>query len=273
MKLWSLTSAKTRSPGISQRRRKPPARLPAHPRRHLRTSLASGGQGFSRSAERPYPHPGPAPYLSKRFWKLRRERGFSVSRGDATILLAPIRTKESPLMRKLCPFLVFALFLICSVSPAEAQAPLEPQQLPSRTAFYLIWRGSPTGEARKSNALLGLWDDPDFAPVRTAMVEALMNDSKQKKEKSGPTREEMAEYATLLDNAFTVGYLPPRQGTTAKAPAAVPGIKAPTWNGMFFVYDRTGKEALLSNAVLHMRAASKEIPKLSEMNVAGIPSL
>jgi len=176
-------------------------------------------------------------------------------------------------MRKLCPFLVFALFLICSVSPAEAQAPLEPQQLPSRTAFYLIWRGSPTGEARKSNALLSLWDDPDFAPVRAAMVDALMNDSKQKKEKSGPTREEMAEYATLLDNAFTVGYLPPREGTTAKAPAAVPGIKAPAWNGVFFVYDRTGKEALLSNAVLRMRAAGKEIPKLSEMNVAGIPSL
>ena len=133
-------------------------------------------------------------------------------------------------MRKLCLLLLFALFLVFSSSPAAAQAPLEPQQLPARTTFYLIWRGSPTGEARKSNALLGLWDDADFAPVRRAMVEALMNDSKEQK-KSGPAREEISEYATLLDNSFTFGYLPPREKTPAKAPAAVPGVKAPAWNG------------------------------------------
>jgi len=173
-------------------------------------------------------------------------------------------------MRKLRPFPVFAL-LITTAFPAAAQAPLEPTHLPARTAFYLIWRGSPAGEARKGNALLGLWDDPDFVPVRAAMVEALMNDSKQQK-KSGPTREEIAEYATLLDNAFTFGYMPRRENT-AKTPAAQPGAPAPAWNGMFFVYDRTGKEALLSKAVLRMRAGGTEIPKLTELTVAGVPAL
>ena len=175
-------------------------------------------------------------------------------------------------MRKVYLFFLFALLLVSSAFPAAAQAPLEPQQLPARTTFYLIWRGSATGEARKNNALLGLWDDPDFAPVRAAMVEALMNDSKQQK-KSGPTREEIAQYATLLDNSFTFGYLPPREKTPARAPAAAPGVKAPAWNGMFLVYDRSGKEALLSKAVLRMRTGGTEIPKLTELTVAGIPAL
>ncbi len=176
-------------------------------------------------------------------------------------------------MRRSCLSLLFALLCIFSVSRAAAQAPLEPQQLPARTTFYLIWRGSPTGEARKNNALLGLWDDPDFAPVRAAMVDALMNDSKQKKEKSGPTREEIAQFATLLDNPFTFGYLPRREARSAKASAARAGSVAPAWNGIFLVYDRSGKEALLSKAVLRMRAGGAEIPKLTEMNIAGVPAL
>jgi hypothetical protein len=174
-------------------------------------------------------------------------------------------------MRKLHPFLVFA-FLICCAFPVAAQAPLEPPQLPARTAFYLIWRGYPTAEVRKSNALLGLWDDPDFAPVRTAMVEALMNDSKQQK-KSGPTREEIAQYATLLDNPFTFGYIPRREGAAKMPATAQAATPAPAWNGMFFVYDRTGKEALLSTAVLRMRSGGTEIPKLTEITVAGVPAL
>ncbi len=56
-----------------------------------------------------------------------------------------------------------------------AQAPLEPGQMPPRTLFYLIWRGMPSAEARKQNALFGLWDDADFAPMRTGMVEVLMS--------------------------------------------------------------------------------------------------
>ena len=155
-------------------------------------------------------------------------------------------------------------------SRSAAQAPLEPSQLPARTSFYVIWRGAPAGEARKNNALLGLWDDADFAPVRAAMVDALMNDAKKQKDKPGLTREEVANFATLLDNPFTIGYLIHRDSgpTAMKAPAP-----ATPYNGMFLVYDRSGKEELLSKLVLRMRANDAEIPKLTELNVAGVPAL
>jgi hypothetical protein len=55
-------------------------------------------------------------------------------------------------------------------NPARAQAPLEPAQLPSRTVFYLNWRGAPAPDVRKANSLLALWDDPDFAPARSALA-------------------------------------------------------------------------------------------------------
>jgi len=42
---------------------------------------------------------------------------------------------------------------------------------------------------------------------------------------------------------------------------------------MFFIYNRSGKEELLSKAVLHMRGAEKDIPKLTELTVAGVPAL
>ena len=45
------------------------------------------------------------------------------------------------------------------------------------------------------------------------------------------------------------------------------------WNGIFFIYNRTGKEALLSKAVLRMRNNEKELPQLSQTTIAGIPAL
>jgi len=173
--------------------------------------------------------------------------------------------------------ILLRVLLLSSVAfPAVAQAPIEPSQLPARTIFYIIWRGSPSAEARSSNALLGLWDDADFAPVRAAVVDALMNDTKKQKDQPGTTHEEVAQFATLLDNPFTLGYLPKRERASAKTVAAKASTSAtppPAWNGMFFVYDRTGKEELLSKAILRMRAAGAEIPILTELTVAGVPSL
>jgi hypothetical protein len=174
-------------------------------------------------------------------------------------------------MRRLTPFLLlFTLTALTLPERAGAQSPLEAPQLPGRTSFYLVWRGSPTGDARKNNALTSLWDDPDIAPMKTAMVEAFMNDANKQKDKPGVTREELAQVATLLDNPFTLGYLPRRE---AAARAAAGKTAAPAWNGMFFVYDRTGKEELLSKTVLRMRSGDKELPELSEITVAGVKAL
>jgi hypothetical protein len=167
----------------------------------------------------------------------------------------------------------FVVLIALSAGCLPAQAPLEPPQLPDRTIFYLIWRGTPAGEARKSNSLMSLWDDPDFAPVRAALANNMMNGTKSQKdpkEKPGLSSEEIASFATLLDNPFTIGYLP-REGAPSKP--VPPDAKPPEWNGMFFVYDRSGKEELLSKFVLRMRARSDEIPTLTEVTVAGVKAL
>jgi len=161
--------------------------------------------------------------------------------------------------------LVFVLPSCCF-----AQAPLEPTQLPAQTSFYLIWRGTPQGDVRQTNALLGFWDDPDCAPLRSGIVDALMSDSNKQKDKPALNRDELTQYASLLDNAFVLGYLSrPDDLSAAKTPAT----GAPAWQGFFFVYDRTGKEALLSKAVLRMRGSDSDIPKISEVTVAGVPAL
>jgi len=165
---------------------------------------------------------------------------------------------------------LFALLAFVLPQGAGAQSPLEATQLPARTSFYLVWHGSPAGDARKNNALMSLWDDPDLAPMRAAIVDAIMNDANKQKDKPGVTREELAQIATLLDNPFTMGYLPRRE---AAAKAVAGKTATPAWNGMFFVYDRTGKEELLSKTVLRMRSGEKEIPKLSEVTVAGVKAL
>ncbi|MBV8515035.1 MAG: hypothetical protein JO260_07020, partial [Acidobacteria bacterium] len=59
-------------------------------------------------------------------------------------------------VRALLPALSLALLL--AVPRAYAQAPLEPAQLPARTSFYMVWRGEPAGDVRKTNNLFALWD-------------------------------------------------------------------------------------------------------------------
>src|SRR4029077_11712712 len=166
--------------------------------------------------------------------------------------------------------IVIAIFsTLAGARPASAQAPLEPAQLPSRTLFYLIWRGAPAPEVRKANSLLALWDDPDFAPVRSALATNMLNSAQEKSPNAKLTPEEIQEYASFLENAFTLGYLsePTKRAAANAAPAKE--TKKPAWNGMFFVYDRTGKEALLAKAILRMRALDKEAPALSQITLGG----
>jgi hypothetical protein len=181
----------------------------------------------------------------------------------------------NPVIRALI-FIILAALL----APAlRAQAPIEAAQLPARTSFYFLWRGTPAGDARKTNALFGLWDDPDFAPVRSAMFENMVSastDSKDKDASKPPlTRAEAEEYSTLLDNGFVLGYMnkPESKMTASATPPKPSTTPVNAWNGLFFVYNRVGKEALLSKAVLRMRAQEKDLPQLSQVTIAGIPAL
>jgi hypothetical protein len=175
-----------------------------------------------------------------------------------------------PSLRILLPITV--LLFVCGAKPARAQAPLEPAQMSPRTAFYLIWHGVPGPEARKANSLLALWDDPDFAPVRSAMTSNLISSSNERSAEKKLTAEEMQEYSTLLENSITLGYLSEPVKKTASNSAMSPDSK-PAWNGMFFVYDRTGKELLLAKAILRMRAGEKEAPVLSQVTIGGVQVL
>lgn len=160
---------------------------------------------------------------------------------------------------------------------ATAQSPVDPAQLPARTGFYLLWRGAPSGDVRAKNSFYALWDDPDFAPARSAFLASLLSSDKNQKDKQPPlTPAEMAQYVTLLDNPFLFGYLHrPESSAPAKSPSANASTPkdTPPWNGSFFIYDRTGKEELLSKAVLKLRSTETDIPKLTDLTVAGIPAL
>ncbi len=164
-------------------------------------------------------------------------------------------------------FLIF-VFALLSSDRAWAQAPLEPAQMPARTLFYVIWRGTPAGDARKSNSLLALWDDPGLAPMRAAALQNMQSSSAKDPSKPQLSREEIEQTSSLLENSFVLGYL--RKPETKAA--AAKSTDRP-WNGMFFVYDRTGKELLLAKTILRFRSQEKEPPQISSITVAGAPAL
>ena len=166
--------------------------------------------------------------------------------------------------------LVFALLL--HSARVSAQVPVDPAKLPSRTLFYLMWHGMPSAEVCNNNSLFALWNDPQFAAMRASFVDSVLTESSKPKANSAPTRQEIDQYASLLDNAFLLGYM--RQPQSHTAPNASPSKTAPApWSGFYFIYDRSGKEELLSKAVTHMRAGETDIPKISDLTVAGVPSL
>jgi len=166
-----------------------------------------------------------------------------------------------------------ALLFVAGIKPARAQAPLEPAQMSPRTLFYVIWHGFPGSELRKANSLLALWDDADFAPVRSAMAAGMLNSSGEKSAQPKLTPEQMKEFAGLLENSFSVGYVSEPKGRAVSNAAAPTDSKLPAWNGMFFVYDRTGKELLLAKALLRLRATEKDAPVLSQVTIGGVQVL
>jgi len=156
---------------------------------------------------------------------------------------------------------------------SSAQVPLEPAQMPANTTFYFVWRGQPSAELRRTNSIAALWDDPGFAPVRSSVTNAILKSSEEKSPENRLTRQQIEEYASLAENAFVLGYLSDPQKKRPEASKDSSAANAKPWNGIFFVYDRAGKETILSKAVLSLRSSEKEVPQLSQMTIAGVPVL
>ena len=131
------------------------------------------------------------------------------------------------------------LFFFFGTARVAAQSLLDPAHLPSRTIFYFLWRGTPAPEARKANALLSVWDDPDFAPVRSALFESMSGNSAKDHTSDSLSPQEFAEYSTLLDNSFIVGYLSEPKAHRS-APSHSASAAPDSWNGLYFIYDRSG---------------------------------
>src|ERR1700722_20570170 len=174
-------------------------------------------------------------------------------------------------MQKRYWLLARPVFFLVPKSPSPP-VPLEPTQMPANTTFYFVWRGQPNADLRKTNSIAALWDDPGFAPVRSSVTNAILKSSEEKSPENRLTRQQIEEYASLAENAFVLGYLSDPQKKRPEA-SNDSSASAKPWNGIFFVYDRAGKEAILSKAVLSLRSSEKEAPQLSQMTIAGVPVL
>jgi hypothetical protein len=171
---------------------------------------------------------------------------------------------------------LLTILILAAPFAASAQSSLDPGRLPTSTAFYLAWHGTPSGEIRRSNSLLAMWDDPDFAPVRAAIVAEMMQSSADSaKAKTNVTADTLSQYAALLDNELVFGYLKnPNPAKTNGAANRTPhDAKQIPWNGMFLAYDHTGKEATLAKLLLQVRANEKEPPKISTATIAGMSAI
>ena len=165
-----------------------------------------------------------------------------------------------------------AVLILAAPFATFAQSNLDPGQLPKSTAFYLAWHGTPSGEARKANSLWAIWDDANFAPVRAAIIAAMMGSSGDSPKAKGTlTAEALSQYATLLDNELVLGYA--ANPNPAKTNGTGREAQQTAWNGMFLVYDHTGKEATLAKLLLQTRLNEKEPPKISAATIGGISAI
>ena len=68
----------------------------------------------------------------------------------------------------------FAWVLLFACAPLAAQHRIQPERLPADTFFYFHWRGEESlGASREKNPLIGLWRDPELAPMRDAVATRL----------------------------------------------------------------------------------------------------
>src|SRR6266446_1159343 len=112
-----------------------------------------------------------------------------------------------------------------------------------------------------------------IAALLSALAAGMLNSSAEKSTAAKLTPEQLQEFAGLLENSFTLGYVSEPVRRTLSNGAVSTEARTPAWNGMFFVYDRTGKEMVLAKAILLLRMQEKEAPQISQVNIGGVQVL
>jgi hypothetical protein len=177
------------------------------------------------------------------------------------------RPRVSAANRGRLVFAVSLLALFLLPDSASAQNSALADRLPADTWMCVSWPGMKSlSAAQKTNHLLALWADPDFAPARRALF-AQMYAGSTKGAASQVSPDQFASFLALLDNSLVFGFAgtPNFQKTGVAAPSA--NGKA----GVFLIYDATGKEDLVKALVLLQQATTQEKPSIEKYTFAGAP--
>jgi hypothetical protein len=153
------------------------------------------------------------------------------------------------------------LLFLFGAGPSFAQVPSISERLPQNTLFYMQWRGkSFLANADKKNHVLQLLADPDFDPVRQTLAKHFL----EWQQKNSPTAAalQLSDLFSLLDNPAAFGFIANPQSSAKTADAS-------HLASAFFVYNVTGKAALVQKLKALAQANNKTRPQVSTYTFGG----
>jgi hypothetical protein len=153
-------------------------------------------------------------------------------------------------------------------APVCAQQVRLDERLPASTTFYVYWHGTGSYQAvQSSNPLLRLWNDPEFAPTRNAMMQWVDRQRVEMKLPASVTRETIF---SLMENPFVLGSFTPPKTTTNKTEASKGQTNPANQDDFFLIYDATGKQALVESLLKLESSDPKEAETVTRFKLRGI---
>lgn len=143
----------------------------------------------------------------------------------------------------------------------ESQLTAIESRLPPTVQTYIHWRGTKTLDTVKAkNGLLRLWSDPDFAPIRRAIIARALGKTRAEEENGSISPDQLAALLPLFENEAILG-------SVSAHDAEAQAKSAPN---DFLIYDATGKGDLLGEASALPRKASGSAAKSGSYILGGI---
>jgi hypothetical protein len=153
------------------------------------------------------------------------------------------------------------LLLAILAAPVCAQQTRLDERLPERTSFYVYWHGAASYEAvRSTNPLLRLWNDAEFAPARSALLEQFARGDEKTPLRAALTQEVVL---ALLDQPFVFGTISPRKPPETKPDAKSAAEKPPAVDNSFLIYDAGDKKPLIEKLLALEFAGAGSPPQVT----------